>query len=1337
MNNAATPAEPTHSQAKRTSKASARAADTGQSEKAGTGSPRKANTTRNFTANYLLSLAIGLFLWGYLIYYAGLWNILANTRILDLLIKAGVIAYTDADAGFVTGVPSHEYFLRSQSLIEWWVVAMAIGLFFVFWALKALQFHALGRYHGIPGTFGQHSRSYIFGLGYKMLFPFQIGESASAAALRTNGATLPQAYSLTFLANIFVWFEIAVFALYGLYSMGWADWFLQILMSLILGVIIYRLVRGDATSEPRVSAWAAIRGHWQQLSQRPGQLIWISLLSLLAFGLEDIAAYFIAMGFTSQSVILNVDFSLLLMGVVGGYIARMIAVTPGAIGQFEWGFAMALYVGGLGFPEAATIAILDNLIRYSAFAVIWLVNVFWKGAPTGFSQVIDLAYDPLPDGKPDWSVPSPTEGSLTSVPAVPIPDIPQPLTFWMRVQKVVWVLLVLYLLDKLTILMGNFWLMQSLGYESVFWTNFRMGASLFVAAFLLWTVGVGAAGWLHPISGRARSFVTQLGMQLGLIAGYALSLEYMNYLLFTGKEFNKVDSVFGYDISFYFFTLPTINTTWSMIFWWFFCVLGVSIGCAYAAKLHTQSVSRASAVHSRLWQWIGAVSTPYTLFALVGWGLTIAVGIWLERFDLLYKDNSSSSVGVGADYLDVTGLISTLNYYYVTVGVVVIMTVALALLFRSWRREYVTGKQMPQRMRYALNIVLLIALVDVTDLAFAGGLYLRDRWFVRPNEPVVQLAYIQQHIDATRAAYHLEDIQEIEFTPNGPGDPLPSLDDLLNNPTIKNVPLWPAYSNYLESVIDPEYTQRIFQTNGDMMIYGPTLETFRQQQKLRTYYDFLSVDPLRFEIDGETKMMASAVREIPLMEPQPWLAWWGQRFVLFTHGYGLVMAPVSETTPDGGPNYISDSIPVQTAYPDLKPGNDRVYYGEGASSVAFSNIRNLPEFDYPTEQGRAESTIAAGDNIGSPMDSVWKRLVFGWRSGYFWEMLFSGLITPDTRIHFLRTPMERLNAVAPFLWFDNNSYAVPTSEDIVWLVNGLSYSDKYPYSHFRELGDKSVGRWINPTPWVWANYIEDSVKATVNAHTGEVKLYKISDDPMIETFASLYPDLFVDDATMPEDVRKQLTYPLHLFHYQFDDAYIYYHMKDAVYYFNMEDMWDDGDEVLGPILDQGGAINFSIEPYHLLLETGGVLPEADKKTQFTMMAVFTPENALNLRGIPFVYQDGEDYGKLAVLQVPKGHYSIGPEQADATIDQDPTISQLITWLNRRGADVIRGHTTTLVVGNEVIYVEPLFIRSQQNPVPQLQRVTVIFRGQPYMAETLEGALRAALEGAERQMAATQ
>ncbi len=203
---------------------------------------------------------------------------------------------------------------------------------------------------------------------------------------------------------------------------------------------------------------------------------------------------------------------------------------------------------------------------------------------------------------------------------------------------------------------------------------------------------------------------------------------------------------------------------------------------------------------------------------------------------------------------------------------------------------------------------------------------------------------------------------------------------------------------------------------------------------------------------------------------------------------------------------------------------------------------------------------------------------------------------------------------------------------------------------------------------------------------------------------------------------------MQLYHLLFDNLYILYQMEDPMTFFNMEDMWDDADEVLGPILDQGHAIRFSMEPFNVIVDTDDApFPKSTGRTQFAVGMAFTPEGgAHNLRALPFVYQDGADYGRAVVMQVPKAHFALGPEQADTIIDQEPMIAQEFTWWTRRGIEVIRGHTSMLLVDREVIYLEPVFLRSLQNPMPMLKRVIVVFRGIARSGTTLQEALEKAM-----------
>jgi uncharacterized protein len=901
------------------------------------------------------------------------------------------------------------------------------------------------------------------------------------------------------------------------------------------------------------------------------------------------------------------------------------------------------------------------------------------------------------------------------------PRIPSLSTLLARTLVLAYVAAAAFLVDRVFGLLMDYWLLESLGFESVFWTNFWTMAALFACGFALFTAAVAAPALLErPADRLRRRRFLQAGILAGLAGGYLLAQHFQEYLLLAyGKSFGAEDPIFGNDVGFYVFDLPAWRTT---------ATVGLLVGCA----LLLSSIAHGLLRHRGRGRegLAAALAAPTALVGLALAALAGAVEIWLTRYDLLTRrnvDDRRGEIFVGPNYIDVDGLFSTKNL--LAVGALALLVGAGAIVYRLVRM----GAHGEFRLRPLLVVVVPTAAVYLT---FWGLVELRDQTQVTPNEPVVQLPYIQSHIDATNAAWTMDQIEVRQFVPNGLDAPAPSVEGLLAHPTIENAPLWPGYVSSFERVIDPDYVERIKAGGGETRIYGPTLDTFRQQEKLRPYYDFMDVDTTRYTVDGEPVMVAGAVRELPLIEPKPWLAWWGQRFMLFTHGHGLVAAPTSGITSAGEPEYLSRAIPHGATAAGLELTDPGVYYGEGSGTMAFSNLSSISEHDYPTEQGRAETRFPEDVEAGVNLDSPLKRLVFGYKSGTFLDVFFSDLMNDESRVHYERTPLERVAKVAPFLYLDSDPFAVAADGRITWMVNGLTTSDRYPYSATTDLGDKADRRSPTARPVEIVNYARDSVKGTVDAYTGDVTLYQIADEPVVETWAAIYPSLFEPADAMPADVREQIQYPVQLMHAIFDDLYIYFHQTDPLTFFSWEDVFDDADEVKGDILAEGTSITFSIEPYYWIAETGGDLPSSSDRHQFALSTVHTPEGARNLRAIATAYMDGEDYGKLSILQVPKGHFTLGPEQADAAIDQDAFISQQISLWNRLGLDVIRGHTTPLVIDGEVLYVEPLFIKSAQNPVPQLKRVIVVFRGNAGMGSTLEEALRSAVEGEDDALVST-
>jgi uncharacterized membrane protein YbhN (UPF0104 family) len=331
---------------------------------------------------YVFSYLLAIVLLGTLIYFSGIWNFLANTRLLSVLIDAGVVEYHDAQHGWIRGVPDLDYFVRANDPIKWHLVRLAGLIFIVFWLLKTLQFQIILRFTGVHATYTQVARAYLYGLGINRLVPFNLGHKPIVDTLAVHqGAPESKAAQALFLAEIFVVVEIAIFAVFGAFSVGWSVWIAQLFWALVIFTACWLMIRPTGEHGGRSVLMGSrhdVVAALKAIAHRPVTLSGLTLLSVLALALEDVGAYVIAMAFTSDHVILNVSFSTLMMAVVAGYIARLIPITPGGIGQFEWGFAAGLYLGGLGFPECVTIAILDNVIRYISGTIVYFFVYFLR-----------------------------------------------------------------------------------------------------------------------------------------------------------------------------------------------------------------------------------------------------------------------------------------------------------------------------------------------------------------------------------------------------------------------------------------------------------------------------------------------------------------------------------------------------------------------------------------------------------------------------------------------------------------------------------------------------------------------------------------------------------------------------------------------------------------------------------------------------------------------------------------------------------------------------------------------------------------------------------------------
>lgn len=919
------------------------------------------------------------------------------------------------------------------------------------------------------------------------------------------------------------------------------------------------------------------------------------------------------------------------------------------------------------------------------------------------------------------------------------PYIPAPARLWPPIRNWVWLTYLILVLTAVPDYFVQYWFNQSLGFRTLFWTNFGMQALLFVTYGAVILAAIFVPMKLYAVSPALKNGAFHAALWIGIFAGWRAAGHYLEFLLAAhGVPFAREDPTFGHDIGFYVYWLPVLRRVVAWAGYALLVTLGATLVARYDA-LRSQRVLGRSDLSLR--SKASLFFTPYLRVVVDAEGIVVAAALFLLRYGLLFKDNQAAGVRIGAQYIDVSGVLSTVHYIHVTVVVELAMCVLLSVWMsrvhdrHGWILEKTEsgGKKRSGQIGGYRRLGMAAAALLALDFGFFAAVVLRDHIFVRPNEPWIQKEFIQRHIDATIQGYRLDQVKTVEW--NLPPEPLPA-SDLLSSRTLQNAPFLPSWVSYLENPPDVQHLERL-PLSDSLMVYGPMLQIFNQQQSLRPYYQFTNVDGVRYTVNGQKKMFVSAVRELPslaFLGPKEWLRYWGSAALMFTHGYGLVMSPVNRVDQLGNPLYVSSEIPPKIADSAFEH-EPRVYFGEGArDDYVLTNVRGLKEFDHATEQSRVEAAMPKDLKAGIRVDSLLKRVMFAFETKDLTAFLFSGYIDHDqTRVHIRRTPMIRASSLAPFLFLDSNNYAFIADKKVMWMINGLTTTDMYPYAFREILGDKAEERAVDEFPERKINYAEDSVKAVMDAYSGQITFYKMTDDPIISTWAAVYPDLFRPASEMPAAVKAQLTYPLQWFHVQFDDIYKRYHQKDWIQFYNVEDLWDDADEVIGSVgrgLKGFGVTDqstFSLEGHPMLIDPADLPAGAGIGTpgelQYTMVWPFTPEGNRNLRAYVIVFQDPENYGRLVSLQIPQGQFVPGPEQIESYIDNDRPVHQQVTMWIRHASEVIRGHMVVLPVKGDLMYVETIWVSSTQNELPQLKLFAVRYRGRITSGITLEEAIR--------------
>jgi uncharacterized membrane protein (UPF0182 family) len=541
-----------------------------------------------------------------------------------------------------------------------------------------------------------------------------------------------------------------------------------------------------------------------------------------------------------------------------------------------------------------------------------------------------------------------------------------------------------------------------------------------------------------------------------------------------------------------------------------------------------------------------------------------------------------------------------------------------------------------------------------------------ERLRVKPDELRVEQPYLARNIEMTRRAYRLDTIDVKPFA--GVGELTPaSLEQ--DSTTIKNIRLW-----------DPR----------------PLIDTYRQLQEIRLYYDFRNVDIDRYWIDNsETQVMLSA-RELNIDLLAPNAQTWVNQHLKFTHGYGIVMSPVHTKNQEGLPILYIKNIPPQSdvGINVTQPG---IYFGEEPDVYAIVKALT-PEFDYA--RGNDNVFDFYKGNGGVPVSGFWRRLLF---SFYYHDinLLVTENIVPGSRILLRRNINQRLATLAPFLNQDRDPYMVVHDGRLYWIVDCYTVSDHYPYS--QKNSDQ-------------INYIRNSVKVVVDAYTGETDFYVADpEDPVIRTWGRVYPGMFKPLSEMPQELHAHIRYPEDFFLIQ-ADIYRTYHMTDPAVFYNREDLWTFPRENYADETTQ-------MQPYYVIMRLPG-----ETNAEYILMLPMVPQGRDNMISWLAARCDGADYGHLFEFAFSKDRLFYGPYQIQARINQNPDISRQLSLWNQLGSRVILGNLLVIPLEDSLLYVEPLYIRAQNGQLPELQRVLASYGDRTVMGDDLESTLAALFTG---------
>jgi uncharacterized protein len=778
---------------------------------------------------------------------------------------------------------------------------------------------------------------------------------------------------------------------------------------------------------------------------------------------------------------------------------------------------------------------------------------------------------------------------------------------------------------------------------------------------------------VRPYAGRLYAL---LSFVLALIAASSAIGRWQQWLLFSNsRSFHLRDPLFNLDYSWYVFRLPFLTF---VVDWTLASLLAIII---FTAVFHYLNGGiRAARVTPRVTP--GVKVHLSVLLALLA--LAKAAGYLIARWHMV--TSTTNGIVEGAGYTDVHARLPALTLLFW-----LCLLAAIILLVNIWQR----GWTLPV---IAVGLWAFVALL-------IGVIYpaVLQAVKVTPAQSKLEQPYIARNIAATRAAYKLNSVAVTGFAPS-------SRKPLLQQPGVQA-----SLSDIRQWDPSPLIAQ----------------STFQQIQNLRNYYSISSVGEDRYVINGKLTPVNEAIRELNTQSLPN--ATWVNQHLQYTHGYGMVMVPANQTQTSGQPIFALANVPQTTASGWPAVTQPDIYYGLTQNSFVVADSKQQ-ELDYENSTQTKYRSYSGGGGV--PLGGFFRRLMFTIRFGDL-NLILSNLITPQSRIIYMRNVVQIAQHAAPFLSIDDHPYAAVVGGHVDWILDGYTTTDQYPYSEnaSTQLVPSDTGL---PSSY---NYVRNSVKIVIDAYSGQVTLYEMDpSDPILEAWHSAFPELFTPLAAMPHQLRAHLRYPQDIFSIQAAIFGRYHITKPSAFYSNGNGWSLSPTDGAGPPSDtiqltqqvdkQGLVISQTVarmDPlYQVYALPGSTTPQYTLTDAYVAAAAASQSSTsvdsgvLNLTGFMVARSDPSDYGELSVYRPPLG--TTGPVQADNKMSSDPTASGQITLLARTGSQVILGNVLMIPINGSMLYVRPMYVSASSNSYPLLKYEITVYKKKVGFASTLIGAL---------------